>query len=542
MAGALSPRQKMINMMYLVLTALLALNVSRDILNAFVVVNGSLVVTNRNFDSKVSNSYAIFESAWIQNKKKVQENYDKAQKVKKLTQDLINYVESLKVKVVMETDKIPETEALKIVDSVAALKGKDRYDDPTRVFCGNGIEKEKCKGSNASELKKRIEEYKKNLNEILGKDKDKVKLTLITDGKYYNAYKKELNWEQYNFQNIVLIAAVTNLNRIKGEIRNAEFDVINKLYELVGEKDFKFDQIKAKVVPKSKIITLGENYEADIFVAAWDSKQTPEIFIGEFDTITWQPKGATIKLDSKDFVGGVGKYVVGSGGLGDRTVTGVVKVPSVTPGGQPTYYPFTNEYKVIPSTSTVSATKMNVLYVNLDNPVEISVPGTASDKINASITGGSIKRLGNGKFIVNVPKELINKTVKINVSATTASGTTKGAGSMEFRVKGIPTPRSYVVGAAPNGPTNKGALVSMGKVIATLEGFAFEGVTFSVTSYTVTQSGTAKTVPVKGSAFTQEVKNLINSTKSGGKLYFDDIWATGPAGNVKLSAVSVLIQ
>jgi gliding motility-associated protein GldM len=540
MAGALSPRQKMINMMYLVLTALLALNVSKDILNAFVVVNGSLVVTNRNFDSKVSNSYSIFESAWMQNKKKVQENYDKAQKVKKLSIDLINYVEDLKVQVVVETEKITKNEALKIVDSVVAITSKDNYDDPTRLFCGNGVDKEKCKGSNASELKKRIEDYKKNLLEILGKDKDKVKLTLITDGKYYDAYKKELNWEQYNFQNIVLIAAITNLNRIKGEIRNAEFDVINQLYSAVSEKDFKFDNLGARVVPKSKIITVGENYEADIFVAAWDSKQTPEIFIGDFDTINWTPKGVPVKVDN--FVAGIGKYVVGSGGLGERTLTGVVKVPSSTPGGPPQYFPFKSEYKVIPSSSTVSATKMNVLYVSLENPVEISVPGTASDKINASITGGSIKRLGNGKFIVTVPKELQNKTVKINVSATTASGTTKGAGSMEFRVKGIPTPRSYVVGAALNGPTNKSTLVSVGKVIATLEGFAFDGVTFSVTSYSITQSGSAKTINVKGSAFTQEVKNLINSTKSGGKLYFDDIWAVGPGGTTKLSAVSVLIQ
>jgi len=540
MAGALSPRQKMINMMYLVLTALLALNVSKDILNAFVVVNGSLVVTNKNFDSKVSSSYSLFESAWMQNKKKVQEYYDKALKVRKISDSLVKYVEELKLKVIMETDGLTKDEALKVVDSIVALKSKDNYDDPTRVFCGNGVEKEICKGSTASELKKRIEEYKKQLFEILGKDKDKVKLSLITDGKYYDNNKKLLNWEQYNFQNLVLVASVTNLNRIRGEIRNAEFDVVNQLYSAVSEKDFKFDHLGAKVVPKSKIITVGENYEADIFVAAWDSKQTPEIFIGEFDTITWKPKGTPEKIDK--FVDGIGKYVVGSGGIGERTLTGVVVVPSSVPGGDPQYFPFKQEYKVIPSTSTVSAIKMNVLYVGLENPINISVPGTASDKINASITGGSIKRMGSGNFIVTVPKELQGKTVKVNVSATTASGTTKGAGSMEFRVKGIPKPNSYIVGAATNGPTNKGTLLSVGKVLATLEGFAFDGVSFVVTSYSVTQSGSAKTVSVKGNTFTTEVKNLINSTKSGGKLYFDDIWASGPSGSQKLNPVSVLIQ
>ncbi len=495
MAGALSPRQKMINMMYLVLTALLALNVSKDILNAFVVVNSSLVVTNKNFDSKVQNSYSIFENALKQNPGKVKEYYDKAMQVKKITDELIKYIQGVKVDVVMRTDKITKDEALKVVDSIVAIKAKDNFDDPTRVFCGVGSEK--CTGAIASELKKQIEDYKKKLYDILGKDKEKVKLALITDGKYYNADRKQQNWEQYNFQNLVLVAALTNLNRMIGEVKNAEFDVVNQLFSSVDALNFKFDQLKARVVPKSKIVTVGENYEADIFVAAWDSKKTPEIYIGDFDTVTWQPKGVPLKLEN--FVAGIGKYIT-SGGIGDHVLSGIVKIMS--PTGEIQYYPFKDEFKVIPSTSTVSPTKMNVFYVGLVNPVSISVPGTASDRIVASISAGSIVRKGNGNFDVTVPDALIGKTVNINVSATTASGTVKGAGSYTFRVMGIPKPESYIPGANTFGKTNKSVLIQAGSLMARLVGFVYEGVNFTVTSYTITQAGSAKNINVSGNKFT----------------------------------------
>ncbi len=540
-SGALTPRQKMINMMYLVLTAMLALNVSKDILNAFVVVNSSLVVTNKNFDTKVQNSYLIFENALKQNKVKVQEKYDKAMQVKKLSDELIKYIQSKKVQVVVQTDKISETEALKVVDSVAGLKSKDNFDDPTRVFCGtSSAGSEKCLGGAASELKKRIEDYKKNLYDILGADKNKVNLSLVTDGKYYDAYNKEINWEQNNFQNMVLVATLTNLNRIIGEIKNAEFDVVNELFSSVSALDFKFDKLEARVVPKSKIITVGENYEADIFVAAWDSKQAPEIWIGDFDTVTWKPNGTPEKLTS--FAAGIGKYIVGAGGVGDHTLTGIIKIPSPTPDGDPRVFRFKEDYKVIPSTSTVSPTKMNVFYVGLDNPVEISVPGTASDKIGASISGGgTIKKVGSGKFIVNVPSGV--KNVSIHVSAVTPSGSSKSAGTYPFRVMEIPRPESYIPGVNPMGKTNKSVLIQAGSLMARLVGFVFEGVSFTVTSYTITQAGSAKSITVNGNKFTPEVKALINSTKSNGLLFFDGIKAVGPSGKTTtLTPVSVTIQ
>jgi len=536
MAGALSPRQKMINMMYLILTGMLALNVSKDILNAFVVVNNSLVVTNKNFDSKVQDSYLIFANALKQNPEKVKEYYDKAMLVKKNTDELIGFIKDAKIKVIMETDKISKDEALKVVDSVIAIKAKENFDDPTRVFCG--VASENCTGAIASEIKKRIEDYKKKIYEILGKDKDKIKLSLITDGVYFDANKTKINWEQNNFQHMVLVAAITNLNRIIGEIKNAEFDAVNQLFSSVSNLDFKFDQLKARVVPKSKIVTVGENYEADLFVAAWDSKQTPEIWIGDFDTVTWKPKGPVQKLET--FVAGIGKFISG-GGVGDHIITGVIKIPSPTPGEQPRYFPFKDEYKVIPSTSTVSNTKMNVLYVGLENPVSISVPGTASDKINASITGGSIVRKGNGNFIVTVPGTLQGKTVKINVSATTASGTTKGAGSYEFRVMGIPIPKSYLTTAKTNEPTPKNLLIK-GELKARLMGFVYEGVGFNIISYTVMRSGDGKKANGNGSKFNSEVISLINSTKSGGMLFFDLIKASGPGGIQQLSPVIVTIQ
>jgi hypothetical protein len=193
-------------------------------------------------------------------------------------------------------------------------------------------------------------------------------------------------------------------------------------------------------------------------------------------------------------------------------------------------------------TATVAATKMNVLYVGLDNPISVAVPGIANDKVSISISGGNIVSKGNGNYFITVPSEIISKTVDINVFYTNESGQKLSAGSYSFRVMGVPVPRSYIVGASSSGPTLKGELVSVGKVIAYLEGFAFEGVGFTVDSYTITQSSSAKTIQVKGNLFTQEVKDLINSCKSGDKLYFDDIKASGLGNTYKLSSVIVVIE
>src|SRR5688572_29602210 len=129
-----TPRQKMIGMMYLVLTALLALNVSKDILDAFIVVNGSLENTNTNFESKISGQYSAFDKAKQLDEKKVKVIWDKAQSVKLIAKDISQYIEALKKNLVASTEGFTKEQ----VDTaqLAFIKNKDNYDIPTNIMIG----------------------------------------------------------------------------------------------------------------------------------------------------------------------------------------------------------------------------------------------------------------------------------------------------------------------------------------------------------------------------------------------------------------------
>ena len=147
-----TPRQRMISMMYLVLTALLALNVSVEILNAFVIVNESVETTNVNFGKKIDGTYSNFEKAYIGNPGKVKEFYDKAQKARKYSKELVDYVNDSKYELISKTEEISVEEAKKII--IKDIKRKDNYDTPTNYFIG----KEGSKSGKAYELKNKINE------------------------------------------------------------------------------------------------------------------------------------------------------------------------------------------------------------------------------------------------------------------------------------------------------------------------------------------------------------------------------------------------
>src|SRR6185436_15562083 len=160
MAGAkLTPRQRMINMMYLVLTALLALNVSKEIINAFVTVNDSLEVSNKNTADKNSRAYADFEFAMKNNPVKTKPYYDKAMATQKLAGDMNTYIENLKKDLVAKSDNI-KTEKGEKVPALIDMDSKENYDIATNILCGTEND---GKGAEASKFKAKITEFKQNM-------------------------------------------------------------------------------------------------------------------------------------------------------------------------------------------------------------------------------------------------------------------------------------------------------------------------------------------------------------------------------------------
>src|SRR5690606_9217644 len=199
------------------------------------------------------------------------------------------------------------------------------------------------------------------------------------------------------------------------------------------------------------------------------------------------------------------------------------------PSGEINNYPFRVGYKVAKPSTTISATKMNVFYLGLDNPVDISAPGVAKDQISASITNGSISKSSEG-WTVRPGKV---GTATINVTAE-VDGKRQNMGSMEFRVMQIPTPIAKI-GGQGSGAIRKVALSAASGIRADLEGFLFD-IPVNVSSYTfayVQANGLIDEVKVNGNRFTAEVKQKFNGLSRNSKVFFEDIKVNMPDGSTR---------
>ena len=233
-----TPRQKMIQMMYLVYTAMLALNVSADILNAFVVVDDTLQTSTRNATSQNNNDYNWFEQQkLLLGEAKIHDAYTNAKQLRKETNEMVKYIEKLKKDLIMYVDgdtmaetKTPDGKKIMAPTTVATMKAKENFDKPTDYMINKG---------HAKELKQKIKAFKSNILK-LAKPADRERLSkafgLDVDAKF----KKdgfEQSWEEHNFDHIIAAAAVTLLNKEVGEVRNAESLMLNYLKASISADD-----------------------------------------------------------------------------------------------------------------------------------------------------------------------------------------------------------------------------------------------------------------------------------------------------------------
>lgn len=546
--GKETPRQKMIGMMYLVLTALLALNVSKEILNSFVLINDSLVVTNSNFEGKNASQYQAFQLALANDPKKVQPWYNAALSVKGAADSLVNHVESLKRYLIMKTDKLDSVEvngfiravenagnddqkraAQIVLDSIFSLRNvnsKDNYDIPTNIMIGGDEGNPKNGPYTANELKGLIDSFRDRLIKVIDPGKgasiiNALQRNFDTETKLRISESEFQPWQLANFSHIPLAAVVTNLSKIQTDIRNAESDVVKYLFAEVDASDFKFDTLAAKVVAPP-LVFLGDEYSAEIFVAAFSTTQNPAVHIGsKVDTSAMKIIGSvdstSVKVDR-----GVGVYKVRATTEGMREYAGLVKVKS--PAGIEISYPFKTEYMVMKTGVVVSPTKMNVLYRGVKNPISISVPGVAPENVIATLEGGKLTpdpKLGKGNFIAEVAG---GSTAKVKVSAKVGTSS-RPMGDFDFRVKEVPNPVGTIAGVQ-EGLVSANRLAAAPTVIPKMENFDFE-LFFRVTKFDlVYQVGTDLiTKNVSGASIPPDAVEQIKRLKKGSRVFIENISA-----------------
>lgn len=545
--GKQSPRQKMINMMYLVLTALLALNISKEVLHAFVVVNIGLLQQKANIESKNASTIAEFQNQVTVNPKndRIKGFHDEAIKVAQLSKAMNDMIEKMKIEMVMATDGVDETKAKERVENPFKVERKDDYDRTTHYFGTSNPPGDKGK---ANELKLALEKYKKDLLGFV-KTKDAAKkksveqalhildLEVPEDPEHKSGGETHSTWEMFYFYHQPQSAALVELTKWQNIVRGAESEILTYLWDQISATAFKFDAVTAAIIPKSSFVTSGSMFEADVFLAAYSTAVKPIIIYGTaVDSVTGNVAGG-VELPKEKIVDGKGRLEIPASGAGERTVAGVIKI--VNPVDQKeTPYSFSTIYNVAPPSATVSATKMNVMYRGLDNPIEVSVPGVAPNNISVNCSGGSLSG-GNGKYIV---KPGTGKELTISVGAKTVDGKSTSMGAYKFRVKDVPDPQITWAGAT-SGERVSSSAAGGNPLIPKMKDFDFE-VYSTISSYDIAFSLNGSyfsKTGQSGNTIGSDISSKIRTLPKGTKVYFDNVKVVKPGGSrSNLSAVFII--
>ena len=491
--GKLTPRQKMINMMYLVLTALLALNISKDILDALTRLNDGLGETAEVVAKKNQEVYAQFEAAMAENPVKVGPWRDKALEVKEKSEELSAEIDQIKQSLIDVTGGMDE--------SGLQPKGLDKRSPVANMMLVEG------KGE---ELKQKIEGYRESMKSYVGDNerlKSSIDISFNTDDKKVG--DAPVSWEHATFEHYPLIAVLAFLTDYQAKIRNTEADVIKELQYKIGATDLKFSGVRAIVQPTSNYVIQGDNYEAKVFLAAYDETQNPTIILDGGDG---QP------LPDEQISGGTGMISFPANSVGEVTWGGVIKL-----GQSDEEYRFEATYNVAPPSVVISPTKMNVLYRGVDNPLDIGVPGVDPSKIK--VTGPGVRQVKPGQYVADVTK-VSQREMKISVAVQDDEGNFKNMGSKEFRIKRVPEAQGSLLGQRET--LRSASFIKSGTVQADLKDFAFD-LDLTVVSFEIIIPGFPPS-KVKGNRLPGNVKQLIDQVKNGSTIVFRNVKAKGPKG------------
>lgn len=560
MSGAKeTPRQKMIGMMYLVLTALLAINVSADVLDAFSVVNEGLEITNQNVEKKIEDYYKTFEQAYNKDKEKVEQYWNQSLDIRKKTDEIINFIErDIKLALLMQNNGVSEEELLNpkseedavIINPEEAdinknrrvfhkinfenITGKDKHDAVTSFMITQ---------DNATVLRNKLEEYRQYIINTIDPDGTKnyaSHVGLITDKEEVTKNGEIIDWQKKNFNHVVIPAAFSVINSIVAEVQTTEYDAISELYKSIGASDFKFSTLEAKVFPKTTYVLSGQDYEADVFIVASDNTRKFDAkYARGIKDFTKANQNSIQNVSSEN---GIVKIKVPATAIGEQSIAGVIEMKNPVTGEiEP--YPFQTSYTVAPPSANAAPTKMNIIYRGLDNPIQISAPGFTNDQLVVDISKGNItKDNGQGLYIVNVKDTIADKTT-ITTSAM-IDGKKVKLGTTEFKLKSVPRPTATIAGKF-DGAIYRDKLLAADCIVPEMPDFEFEGYNYEILSYTLSYSisGNARVEPVNGSKFNDKVKKAIESSRRGDRLNFENIRAKGPDGKVvHLNSITLKVQ
>jgi len=518
MALPKEPRQKMINMMYLVLTALLALNVSSEILNAFVTVNNSITKSNGLIDDKNALTFKSFAeklkdpqtqalaSVWA----------PKADQAKKLADDMYNYIEGLKAELQTQagTHENHNTNKQEInADNLdAAIRLMDKMGKGKELYAKLGDFKKNIIGvlnpsapefaSNPREqadLKVATENFQKSIPVDLN----------VPESHAGNKYSNDANgWIQSYFHMTPAIAALTILSKFQNDVRNSEAQIVDFCHKKTGEVKLIYDKFQAIATSNTSYAMPGDAVEITAGVGAFSEAAKPKITIN----------GQSMPLSTD----GTASFKTTASGTGEHTIN--VAIEFNKPDGSVEHVNKVVKYTVgVPSGASIFLEKMNVLYIGVDNPMTISGGSVGSEKVHVSFADGTLSKVSGDRYTAKPSKPGMSKIV-VNANGK----------SFEFpmRLKYLPPPTGFV-GAKKGGNISAAELKAIGAVIAKLEESDFEA-PYRVLSYRVGAVGGPIQLYTEatntGNRWSGQAASLIQRAGPGTRVFFDNIQVVGPDG------------
>lgn len=493
--------------MYLVLTALLALNVSSEILNAFKVVNTSITTSNQIIADKNKVTYESFEEKAKdpQTAAKAAIWKPKAGEVKKLSADMYNYIANLQ-------QDLKKESKLKVENGVETF-AEDNLDAATRLM---------DKGGKGKELYDKLIAYRKAVIGVLKPEEfadnpklqadvkaaiaafDKtipidVKVPKGQSGKEYPDNAQ--GWTTNYFHMTPTVAALTILSKLQSDVKNSEAQVVDYCHQQIGAVKLVYDKFQAIAQANTSYAMPGDQIEIVAGVGAFSDAAKPKITIGG-QNIPVGPEGTAL-------------WKTTASGSGNKAVEVVIEFAK--PDGTMERVAKTVKYEVAtPAGVAVSPTKMNVLYLGVENPLQITA-GVGAEKISASFTGGAISRVSGASWMAK-PTQLGEHKINVTIEGKTTP--------VVFRVKKFPDPYAYV-GPSRGGSMGAAQFKAMGGVIAKLDSdFEFP---YTVLSYTVgtIKNGIYSSQANSGNRWNGPAADLINNSGPGTAVFFDNIKVRG---------------
>ena len=494
-SGKQTPRQKMINLMYLIFIAMLALNMSKEVLAAFGIMNEKLEASNSKTGDSNEAFLASLETKASEDAAKYGELYQNAQQIKQLSQEYYDYLEGLKTEMMKDTE---DPKDYQVMD-------KSDYLDQ-KLFQGDNLAK------GGKEFLKRITDYRTQVSAIVPEGiKETVKARFETgdpkDGKVVNRSGDRVDWINYHYEGFPQVASLAKLTALQADVKATEEDALKSMLEGELTSQVSLKNFATALLASKSAFYSGEKYDGKIIISKTDNSSTPV--------------KAELTLDGrklsegKDFrleAGGV-KMLIGAGSPGDHTVEGTLYFMQ---DGEEIPVPVKNSFATIskPNAALIAADKMNVVYRGVANPMSISIPGIPDNKVTASAPG--LTKRSASKYIMNPGK---GRTVKIIASGILPDGQ-RISTPAEFRIKDIPRPSGTVRGEANSAKMPKRNL-EVSTIGALLEDFDFD-LNLAISGFKFKVPG-QPTVSVNGNKLDARAKSALKRAKRGDAVQIFDI-------------------